>query len=356
MNFTRTDFANEFMTDEPTRPPFDIFEHRVKSLRDAPPEPPPILTFEGIRIGTPGGLVTIEGQIKTGKSAILSAMLAAPFLTDPEAEERAFCLRVDLAGGSLLHFDSEQSAPDHHRLLRVAMRRAARDDIPSDLHSVSLLRVPIHERFAALADSVQALRDNETPPRAVLVDGVADLLPGGPNDEAGSIKLVADLLALADEAGLVFVLVLHENPGTDYGKTRGHLGSELWRKSESCLGVTKDPKDGISCLSGKHLRGGHWPKDDAIFFKYDETAAMHVLCANPEAERTAAKTAAKVGELEKLVAAVLPVTGPGAGYAELVRQIENAADVSNGTAKSRLREMLKFSLIRKTEGGYERAI
>ena len=36
---------------------------------------------------------------------------------------------------------------------------------------------------------------------------------------------------LAIEYDCVFMTVLHENPNSDFGKTRGHLGSQLSRKA-----------------------------------------------------------------------------------------------------------------------------
>lgn len=326
---------------------FDILSDRIARLADSPPEPAPVLSFDGIRLGTPGGIVTIEGQIKSGKTGLLSAVLASPFALEGR-EDFCFDIEADIGDGSVLHFDTEQSLHDHHRLLRVAMRRAGLPDIPDRLHSASLLPVPIGLRMAALRQAIADLVAADQPPRLVLLDGIADFLPGGPNDEAGSVALVAELMGLANERGFCAVCILHENPGSDYGKTRGHLGSELWRKSESCIGTTK-AKDGISTVCGKYLRGGDWPEDRAIHFRWSDSEKMHVLCESPDASRAAAKAAAKRAELEKLADEVLPKTALGVSYSALWRKIANCTGLSERSAKGKIAALRSERIIQQDE-------
>lgn len=67
--------------------------------------------------------------------------------------------------------------------------------------------------------------------------------------------------------------VLHFNPGSE--KERGHLGSQLQRKSESVLSVTKQPETQESRIQGRFLRNaGEIPE---ITFQYDKVRGYHVL-------------------------------------------------------------------------------
>ena len=72
--------------------------------------------------------------------------------------------------------------------------------------------------------------------------------------------------------------MLHENPGSDIGKTRGHLGSQLERKAETNLRLSKD-SSGVTTGYSEKSRGAHIPKDSGIRFAFDEKLAMHVTIA-----------------------------------------------------------------------------
>jgi hypothetical protein len=207
--------------------------------------------------------------------------------------------------------------------------------------------------LAALEVAVEDLCDTEAGLRFAIVDGVADLLES-PNDEKASFAFVDRLFALANRKGIVLVLVLHVNPGSDIGKTRGHLGSQLWRKCQSAIGIERG-EDGISSIHGKFLRSGHWPKNEASHFAWCDKAGMHVAVDDPTEERRKAKAAGKEKSLVELADAILGKAETAVGYGELLQRIE-ATGVSNTTAKNRIREMKSIGLLKQnTAGDYERA-
>jgi len=161
------------------------------------------------------------------------------------------------------------------------------------------------------------------------------------------LNFVATLHRLADELQTVIVCIIHENPNGENGKTRGHLGSELWRKSQGCLGVKK-AADGISTLWGKFLRSGDWPEKDGHFFRYDITRGMHVSCDDPTEERKAERDQKKVAKLEALALKVIPTP---TSYTALWGSIMEAENVEERTAKARIKDMQEAGVIKKMEGG-----
>ena len=64
----------------------------------------------------------------------------------------------------------------------------------------------------------------------------------------GPRKRLTILPLIATEQNAVVVTVLHENPNSEYGKTRGHLGSQLERKAESNLRLQKDNTTGVTTI------------------------------------------------------------------------------------------------------------
>ena len=67
--------------------------------------------------------------------------------------------------------------------------------------------------------------------------------------------------------------MLHLNPSSET-KSRGHLGSQLERKSETNLRIEK--KDGVSTVYSDRNRGADIPKDTAPRFVWSAEHQMHV--------------------------------------------------------------------------------
>ncbi|MEI8003830.1 MAG: hypothetical protein WCG94_05790, partial [Methanothrix sp.] len=250
----------------------------------------------------------------------------------------------------ILHFDCEQSPKARYRLIQNAVsRRGGLAEIPDCLKSFSFLSADVSDRWAACelaADSLAQLGAI----RMVILDGGADFILQL-NDEEQSRLMVAQMHRFAIKHACLVVIVIHENPNGEGGKTRGHFGSELWRKSQSCIGVTKGD-DGISSVYGKHLRDGEWSKKDAGYFKWDINEGMHVSISDPTEARKDAKDDSKRENLRKLAADVLG--DAGMGYNQLKKAIEGMG-VSEGTAKSRIKEMKEKGIISINEGTYARS-
>ena len=75
---------------------------------------------------------------------------------------------------------------------------------------------------------------------------------------------------------------MHFNPGNSlgYDKTQGHLGSELHRKAQTNLRVTKDSKSEVVTACTSDSRRAMIKKEDGPSFKWDAERHMHLSCAN----------------------------------------------------------------------------
>ncbi len=321
---------------------------RISTIKDPPPPPPVVLaSASGHTIGTPGNLVTIEGAQKAGKSALVSALLASAVAGDG-AEGDFLGIAVSVPMDSfILHFDCEQSTDAHRRLVTTAVsKRAGLDDIPSQLLSFSLLRHHRNERWRLVHRCCRRVEEGGQRVGLIVLDGVADFIETV-NDDKTAPAFVDMLHATADRLGALIVGIIHENPNGENGKTRGHLGSELWRKSQGCIGVKKGA-DGISTVWGKFLRDGDWPEKDGAYFRYDITKGMHVSCDDPSAERQAVRDRKKLQELEELALAVLVVP---MRHNQLVEAIMERLAVCERTAINRIKEMVKAKIAMQMEGG-----
>ena len=293
--------------------------------------------------------------MKTGKSAVLSAIIAAA-IAPPGRQGDFFGFEVPTTEGIVFHFDCEQSPKDHHRLIDIAVRkRAGLDEIPPTLVSHSFLHIPIEDRWNACELAATQLQQ-VGPIRMVIFDGGADFLKKL-NDEETSFEMVRTMHSFAVRHSCLVIIVIHENPGGEGGKTRGHFGTEVWRKSQSCIGVKKGT-DGISSIFGKFLRSGDWPESEAHFFRYCPEAGMHISTEDPTAERRASKAETKQEKKrdEMVSLANRSMTAPVMTYTALEAAIAKNIGKSERTAQTRIKELVSAGIISKRgDGHYEKA-
>ena len=245
-----------------------------------PPEKPlSVIRLAGQSICTAGNLVTVQGQVKSGKSALLSAMIAGSIAEDSPFIDLLGLECIPSQGKAIIHFDTEQSAWDYDQLIRGALRRAEIEgEPPPCLETYWVVTEPIADRFPMLCACMERAARRRGGIHIVLIDGIADLFPDV-NQDMASIETVDKLQNLAAQYDCPIVCVIHENPGSDFGKTRGHLGSQLSRKSQSNLKIAKDNASEIITLYTDSSRNAHIPRAHGIKFKWDSKEGMHTAIA-----------------------------------------------------------------------------
>ncbi len=163
------------------------------------------------------------------------------------------------------------------------------------------------------------------------------------NDLAEACGLVAELHQLATETGCVIVTALHHNPGGE--KTRGHLGSQIERKSESVLVLRKDGETiSISC---KPARRQEVSDDKAPRFSWDTAAGMHLLT---QSKATTAEDRKRI-ELGTLADEVFG-DKPRLKWVELRDAIMAARGWAKSTGDNKIEAMLQVGVITKCPMGF----
>jgi hypothetical protein len=326
----------------------------LASIKTPPPPCPLILSTESGKIlGEAGNIATIEGLMKSGKSGVLSAIIGAAVA--PAGHEGDFLgFEIPTKDGYILHFDCEQSPKAHHRLIDNAVRkRAGLDEIPPFLISFSFLQAPVEDRWPACVLAAQRL-PNDRPLNMVIFDGGADFLKIL-NDEELSREMVALMHSFAIERSCLVVIVIHENPNAEGGKTRGHFGSELWRKAQSAIGVSKG-NDGVSSIFGKFLRDGDWPKSEAQHFRFCTEAGMHITADDPTEDRRASKTAAaqEAKRASQVALAKKIMSAPVMTHSALEAAVMKSEHIKDRAARDRIKGLVDAGLIcKRGDGNYE---
>ena len=337
------------------------------SLRFDPDAPPPrdqvCLTIGGIPIGARGNITVPQGKSKVGKSCVIAAIIGAAHRGAYSTMGDTFQIEwVNDANGAIIHLDTEQSRADWHELVRRAISRSGLHDVSSRLVSLPLVMFARSERLEILRQTLQYENERLGSVDLVVIDGIADLCCS-PNDEAESLELVSQIMALAQNYNVVVVCVLHENPGSDIGKTRGHLGSELNRKAFANLRIDKDAETHVSTIYGTDMRKRGIPKEQGFCFAWDDAAGMHsfqgragILKANQRDLEAITKARAEWEPIFERAAKVgtygcCPELNPTEA-AEIARDICGTENVANvATMKKRMQRAEVLGVLKKGKRG-----
>ena len=328
---------------ETTRPP-DLLTPRQFNPDHPPERPRPVYQIGDSVISSVGNLFNVQALPKAGKSSFLAALIAAPIVGNRIGPDTFGFTAENPEGKALIHIDTEQSAFDHDQLVRRSLRRAKADDAPPWLMSYCLTDLSIAERKQALLDAIDLANDLHGGVFVILIDGIADLC-ADPNDPAEAFALVGWLHTLAMTYSCAIGTVLHENPGSDSGKTRGHLGSQLERKAETNLRLAKDVK-GITAIWAERARHCHLPKESAVCFQWCDGAGMHVSCDDAKEIRSAAIREKLQDEAEKAFGGEDVMT-----YTDLVQASMEQFSILDRAAKGRVSKWASEGIITKTTDG-----
>ncbi len=307
-----------------------------------PPEEACIFSLTGVEIAHAGNLVTVAAAVKSGKSSVIAAMIAS-LMGEADGDYLAFS-GSNPDGKAVLHFDTEQSRGDHWLMGMRTLRRAGLEAPPSWFQSYSLILLGPEERGAVIgAMARQSVASGGL--HSIFIDGVADLVLDV-NDLEEACGLVTELHQLANETGCVIVSAIHHNPGGE--KTRGHLGSQIERKSESVLVLRKEGE--LVSIDCKPARRQEISGDKAPRFSWDPHAGMHKLSqiravtANDRKREELGILADEVFGEKSLLS-----------WTELNQAIMAARGWSKNTAGNKIIAMVKLEVIKKAIfGSYER--
>ena len=318
------------------------FNHRVK-----PSELRPIYTLLGKPVATPGNLVSVASAVKTGKSAVIGAMCASAMASSYNADLFGFESK-NSEKGIVLWIDSEQAPDDFWHCVMRSVRRAGLASPPSWLHAYCLTGLQQGTAWECVKLALELAARSNVKIHSVLLDGLADLVTD-PNDAAECNAFIAELHNLAIKHDCPIIGVIHFNPNSD--KTRGHLGSQFERKSESNLRLDKDD-DGVTEIWSEKQRRAPIPKGEGSCFQWSDDAGMHVSVENPSEAKAEARAGAKLAEMRQdALTCFAHVDKSSLSHSELVALIGQHKNLKPSGARRRLENWLKQGAVTKNDSG-----
>jgi hypothetical protein len=205
------------------------FRHDVFANEEIPDAVTVLQQFE-TPIFSLGDVSTITGMAKSRKTFLITSIIVA-FLSDTGF----LGMNSDLPTKRVLLIDTEQSRAFVQRLIRRIYRLMKwnfEDDVKDRLRVLSLRELTPEKRLEVVKNTIETFK-----PTLVFIDGSADLI-NDTNNVEDSTMLVNELMRISTDEKCHICSVVHTNPNSE--KTRGHFGSELQRKSETVMLVTRE--------------------------------------------------------------------------------------------------------------------
>ncbi len=237
-----------------------VAEARVDPFKTVP-KPPSVIEVSGISLMTLGNFSALYGKPKGGKSNY-AVKLCSTVLDNSSRAYKQFKNLQPYT--NVIYADCEQSDYHVHLLGNRVVQKA---ELKPDSQRFQLYKLRKHPPQLRLK-MIEHIIYNTDKVSLVVIDGIADLMARGYNDEMESIHVATQLLRWTQERNIHVVVIIHENKNNSYLK--GHIGSVIMAKAETVLNVAKSTMDAnVTVVSSTYNRGKDIPDD---YFTLDENA------------------------------------------------------------------------------------
>ena len=207
-----------------------------------------------------GELVAFTGKAKSGKTFVMSMMMAAA-----AASEVLAFHRTTFEPLQVLWIDTEQSDQSTQDILRnriVPMVCGEGDSFPEHLYDIFNIRTESWtERLPLLMAAIDLCH-----PDLVILDGVRDLVDDINNGQLAH-EVTERLMKVAQQARCCIVCVIHQNKAAEDRTLRGSIGTELTNKAFEVYECEKLPSRTF-VLTQKLTR--KYDIVDALYFTVDD--------------------------------------------------------------------------------------
>ena len=268
-----------------------------------------------------GELVAFTGKAKSGKTFVMSMMMAAAAASKVLAFHRTTFEPLQV-----LWIDTEQSDQSTQDILKnrlVPMVCGEGETFPENLYDIFNVRTESWtERLPLLMAAIDMCH-----PDLVILDGVRDLVDDINNGQLAH-EVTESLMKIAQQAKCCIVCVIHQNKAAEDRTLRGSIGTELTNKAFEVYECEKLMPSRTFVMTQKHTR--KYDITDALYFTVDDRGLPLQVGAPPTigttqtAIRPIANTAERLAQETGMVARFLIVHDDGSwevNYHLLFREV-----------------------------------
>ena len=208
-----------------------------------------------------GEMVAFTGKAKSGKTFVMSMMMAAAAASKVLAFHRTTFEPLQV-----LWIDTEQSDQSTQDILKhrlVPMVCGEGETFPESLYDIFNVRTESWtERLPLLMAAIDMCH-----PDLVILDGVRDLVDDINNGQLAH-EVTEQLMKIAQQAKCCIVCVIHQNKAAEDRTLRGSIGTELTNKAFEVYECEKLMPSRTFVMTQKHTR--KYDITDALYFTVDD--------------------------------------------------------------------------------------
>ena len=229
----------------------------------------------------PNTINVIQGQAGVHKSR-LAEFICASFLKQNQTENELLGFqRFDVnTKYTVVYVDTERNLSEQFPFaLQSIISKAGYSKIrhPDSFEYISLLQINRSNRFDALKEFLEHIRESTSNPLFVVLDVSTDCIEDF-NKTDKSMELI-DLMNMSiNDYNVIFLCIIHENPRSE--KARGHFGTELMNKASLVMqvGFEKDANQKeTDLIRVKYLKCRSTIKHSSFHVKYSEDVKGLIL-------------------------------------------------------------------------------
>lgn len=303
----------------------------------------PLITRGETAVFGRGTINIVQGAYGSHKSR-LAELLAALMLTNTPADPQFLgFMRAALERFCVCYIDTERNLTEELPFAIQGIKLKAGyglTDQPNDFRFTSIKAVERKDRFKAIEGFLSHVRQQTDLHLFCLIDVITDAI-GDFNDAKESMRLYDFIGNLCDSQNATFLLVIHQNPGTE--KARGHTGTEAANKASTALqiGFEKDANgNDTDLIRIRYLKLRRGKRPEPIYLQYNDEikglvqADLNLLSAHMNRRK-------QKGDLEDIADRLTSLLSEGAlAKHEVWSTLEKEFNASNATIRGRLKAII----------------
>lgn len=306
---------------------------------------PAWVQLDEVPIFTRGTINMIQGRTGSHKSR-LSEGFCSLMLGHGRGDFIGFSKNPAGIGYCVAYVDTERNTGEDFAACVQRIREKAGYDPTAEtrnFYPVSIKGIDRQQRLEAVRAWIEHVRADMAARGVadwnlfVVLDVVTDCVRSFNND-GDSLALFDYVGNLCEEYGVTFLLVMHENPGSE--KARGHTGTEAMNKSNCQLQIGFERRadgDDTDIIKLRFMKTRNSARPAPIYLQYD-TATRGLIIADPEDVKAAIGERAAKADLELVREFVERFFDdkPEANQKTLVSALNAEFQCGDNTAKRRL--------------------
>ncbi|WP_159468329.1 hypothetical protein [Dyadobacter sp. 3J3] len=302
---------------------------------------PALITKDGVPIIRRGTINIIQGRQGSHKSRLAELLCSVLLCPEGKTIESLGFEKVENQKVTVAYVDTERNqAEEFPSAIQSVISKVGFSD-PKQIPDFRFTSLKNSERVNRLDDLkvfINDIRGESSYPLFVLLDVVTDCMLNF-NDLTETMKLLDYIGKLCETFDATFLLVIHENPGSD--KARGHLGSESVNKSATVMHIGFEKGSNgeyTELLQLKFIKQRHAKRFAPIPLIFSQDT-MSLEIADPALVKSIADQRRSKASVNDIAATLGKYLKPKLEQKELLAVLNSDFNCSANTMKTRLEEV-----------------